>query len=69
MAMKITCCKDCTKRHIGCHASCEDYIKQKTELDRIRETNHDADEIKRHNLIASYDYYARMQQSKRRRKR
>lgn len=21
------CCKDCQKRHIGCHSSCEDYAE------------------------------------------
>ena len=22
-------CKDCEKRHIGCHANCEEYIEEK----------------------------------------
>lgn len=25
----ITCCKDCKTRAIGCHATCESYIKEK----------------------------------------
>lgn len=27
----ITCCKDCVapKRHIGCHGTCKDYIREK----------------------------------------
>lgn len=33
---KITCCKDCTDRHAGCHATCEKYNQQKTELDAIK---------------------------------
>ena len=39
--MKITCCKDCPDRHIGCHATCERYLEQKAtleeEADRARE--------------------------------
>lgn len=39
--MKITCCKDCPDRHIGCHAVCERYLDQKAtleeEADRVRE--------------------------------
>ncbi len=30
--LKITCCKDCTRRQLGCHATCKDYIKQRKEL-------------------------------------
>lgn len=26
--MGIECCKDCQKRHIGCHGSCTEYIAQ-----------------------------------------
>ena len=26
--MGIECCKDCRKRHIGCHGSCPEYIAQ-----------------------------------------
>lgn len=39
--MKITCCKDCTDRQIGCHATCERYLEQKKrneeEVDRAHE--------------------------------
>lgn len=31
--MKITCCKDCLDRSVGCHAECEIYIKEKAEYD------------------------------------
>ena len=27
--MNQTCCKDCLKRYLGCHDSCEDYKKFK----------------------------------------
>ena len=35
----IHCCKDCIppKRHIGCHADCKEYIKEKAELEREKE--------------------------------
>lgn len=35
----IRCCKDCIppKRKVGCHAYCEEYIKEKAVLDAIRE--------------------------------
>ena len=34
----IYCCKGCEapKRHPGCHGKCEEYIKQKTEYDRLK---------------------------------
>lgn len=25
----IECCKDCEKRYVGCHSTCEDYIAEK----------------------------------------
>lgn len=33
------CCYDCVtpKRHPGCHAECEEYLKEKAERDRRRE--------------------------------
>ena len=33
----ITCCKDCTERHLGCHSKCEKYINQKKEAEKIKE--------------------------------
>lgn len=33
---KITCCKDCTERHPGCHGTCEKYIQQKADLDAAK---------------------------------
>lgn len=32
-ATQITCCYKCEKRHKGCHSSCEDYIRQKSEAE------------------------------------
>lgn len=35
--MYITVCKDCTRRRLGCHGNCEDYIKEKSEHEKERE--------------------------------
>lgn len=32
----IKCCKDCTKRHIGCHSDCERYNKEKSDNDKYK---------------------------------
>lgn len=29
MRRTISCCKDCDNREIGCHSTCEKYIKEK----------------------------------------
>lgn len=28
----ITCCKDCTDRHIGCHIDCERYLAEQEQI-------------------------------------
>lgn len=33
---KITCCMDCEKRVLGCHSTCEEYIRQKSIVDDKR---------------------------------
>ena len=37
--MAIFSCKGCVppKRHVGCHATCEDYIRESEENNRVRE--------------------------------
>lgn len=35
--MAIYSCKDCTERKLGCHATCEKYIKDKMEHDKLKE--------------------------------
>lgn len=30
-------CKDCTERHVGCHAECEKYRKAKEETEEAKE--------------------------------
>ena len=33
----IKCCKNCKDRIVGCHSICEKYIKEKEEIERVRE--------------------------------
>lgn len=33
----IFSCKDCNERHVGCHSTCEKYIAEKAESERIRQ--------------------------------
>ena len=34
--MRITVCRDCTDRHLGCHDSCERYQAQKQKNEEAR---------------------------------
>lgn len=34
---KVTCCKDCQERHVGCHGECEKYKAEHAAI--IREVN------------------------------
>lgn len=55
--MSIKCCRNCVppKRHIGCHGTCEQYLKEKAEYEKQKEyarahktvmlTNYDFDKI------------------------
>ena len=47
----ISCCKDCTKRELGCHSNCELYISQKKEqreVNRRREEYYEKHHPKQH---------------------
>lgn len=35
--MSITCCKDCTDRHIGCRGSCQRYLDEAKAASEERE--------------------------------
>ena len=35
MRKKIECCNGCKKRASGCHSTCEDYIREKEELNEL----------------------------------
>ena len=52
---KISCCKDCIppKRHPGCHSTCEEYQKERKELDEYNKQQR-IDKLKVGNLIG-YD--------------
>lgn len=38
---KKSACKDCEKRYIGCHATCEDYLSFKKEREEILAKMHE----------------------------
>lgn len=38
-------CKDCTKRTVGCHASCPDYIQYRERLETIKKKKRKEDEF------------------------
>ena len=35
--MIFNSCKDCTRRHVGCHSACSDYLAAKARNDAIKE--------------------------------
>ncbi len=43
-------CKDCSKRVLGCHATCETYINYKKELEKAREIRESVKEHDRYFL-------------------
>ena len=49
---KVTVCKDCTDRHVGCHVTCEKYKEQKAKWDA------ELDEINKQKLLR-YDAISR----------
>jgi len=34
MGSSITCCKGCKDRQVGCHSTCERYIREKNEYNK-----------------------------------
>lgn len=45
MKLPNQCCYKCTRRHQGCHATCETYIEAKAELEKIKAEQHKDSEI------------------------
>lgn len=43
--MKIKCCHECPNRHVGCHSTCEIYIKERAALDEHNRQRNAANEI------------------------
>lgn len=37
MRSTIKCCENCTERYVGCHATCEEYIRQKNEFEEKKQ--------------------------------
>ena len=35
--IRITACRDCKERHVGCHGTCEKYIREREEQLKIKE--------------------------------
>ena len=48
MKLESQCCNKCTKRYMGCHAKCADYLEAKERLDKIKE------EIQKEKSTAGY---------------
>lgn len=38
-------CKDCNKRYIGCHGSCEEYLAFKSEKDSVKKMSAETNDI------------------------
>lgn len=36
MRSSIKCCKDCCERKVGCHATCDKYIREKAEWEKTK---------------------------------
>lgn len=35
--MRITVCKDCRERHLGCHDNCERYLKERNAYEELKQ--------------------------------
>lgn len=63
---KITACKECADRHMGCHVDCTRYLKEKTEADRIREEMNQKKETLSKQIQWTRESVKRMKRGKRR---
>jgi hypothetical protein len=52
-------CQGCTKRSVGCHATCEAYQKQKAAADKAREAKRKAKETDRYFIEKHMDHMDR----------
>lgn len=52
--MGIKCCKDCVppKRRVGCYTKCEQYLKEKAELEKMKEWERKSN----YPMLTTYDY-------------
>lgn len=56
---RVTVCKDCPDREIGCHASCERYINSKLDLQAHKEVVREAKDKDREYLDYKRKKYKR----------
>ena len=61
---RVTCCKDCKERNIGCHGACERYLAQK-ELHKEAVKAERRSDFSRFNGRVWADYLRKKQRDKR----
>ena len=59
-------CKDCDKRSVGCHATCEDYIRQKVDHEDLKEQIYQAKKTYYDAVSASAEGVMRMKKRRNR---
>ena len=66
--MPIRCCNGCVapKRHVGCHGTCPDYIREKAEHDALMEIERKKLSIKQGLADETYRAVQRAMKGKRR---
>ena len=57
--MKITCCKGCEKREVGCHSKCPEYIAARETCNAIREKKLQEQELHQSVNDAQWNGYRR----------
>ena len=67
--MKITCCRNCKKRSLGCHSSCEEYIKQRAMLTETKEKERDINLYMHERHKIRLDFDAELKQHRRKLRR
>lgn len=65
--MLTICCKDCTKRYVGCHSKCKDYKQFKIENEKKRKyinESRDATNQIAYSFKKSSTYYCKNKKNK-----
>lgn len=70
LRFRNTSCKDCEKRHVGCHSDCPDHIKDREEYEQLKKQIEDAKSQDRlykdyKNKLFSKAYYKQQMKKKR----
>lgn len=50
-------CKGCTKREVGCHSTCPDYISFKNENDKMNELKRNSDVLREYKSESRTRYF------------